>query len=128
MNRRTAREIAVQVLFQHDFNEMDSVEMIEELLEPKERNQFVIEIVHGVKENIVEIDNLINEHLVNWTIDRIATVEKTVLRIATFELKMMQDAPPRVIINEAIELAKKFADEKSGKFVNGVLAKIEKNK
>lgn len=128
MNRRTAREIAVQVLFQHDFNEMDSVEMIEELLEPKERNQFVIEIVHGVKENIVEIDNLINEHLVNWTIDRIATVEKTVLRIATFELKIMQDAPPRVIINEAIELAKKFADEKSGKFVNGVLAKIEKNK
>lgn len=126
MNRRTAREKAMQILFQHDFNDIDLEEAIEEFLEPEEHDEYLVQLIHGVKEHIKEIDAMINEYLVNWTIERIASVEKTVLRIATYEFNYLDDIPTSVSINEAIELAKKFGDEKSGKFVNGVLSKIQK--
>lgn len=125
MNRRTAREKAMQVLFQHDINESDSAQAIESFLGSEERNEFLYAIVSGVKEHITEIDATITEHLANWKMDRIASVEKTILRIATYEIKYMDDIPASVSINEAIELAKKYGDEKSGSFVNGVLSKIK---
>lgn len=124
MNRRTAREKAMQILFQHDINETDSAQAIESFLGSEEKNEFLYAIVGGVKQHIPEIDDTITEHLANWKMDRIASVEKTILRIATYEIKYMDDIPASVSINEAIELAKKYGDEKSGSFVNGVLSKI----
>lgn len=85
---------------------------------------FLKTLVEGVSTHKKELDEVITKHLENWTIDRIASVERTILRLAVFELKHQDDIPNSVSINEAVELANVFGDEKSGKFVNGVLSKI----
>jgi len=123
MNRHQAREKAFQTLFQLDFNRREVEERLENLSE-KQNNSFYNELVAGVVNDVTKFDQLIEKHLENWAIDRIATVEKTILRIAIYELLYMDDIPPSVSINEAVELAKKYGDDQSGKFVNGVLAKI----
>ncbi|QKY69296.1 transcription antitermination factor NusB [Lentibacillus sp. CBA3610] len=124
MNRHAAREKAMQILFQLDMNDKHPEEAIEEQLESLEVDSYLQSLVEGVAEYKSRIDNTIAEHLENWTIDRIASVEKTVLRIAVFELNYREDIPVNVSINEAVELAGLYGDEKSGKFVNGVLSKI----
>lgn len=124
LNRRTAREKALKILFQLDINDNQLKVEIEELLNKKDSTPFLNEIVQGVAGNNKEIDAIIVEHLENWTIDRIASVERTVLRMSIFEIKFLDDIPVSVSINEAIELANKYGDENSGKFVNGVLSKI----
>lgn len=124
MNRRTAREKALQILFPIDINNKQPTEAIEDFLETNENYPFLTMLVEGVIHYVYEIDDLIVLHLENWTIDRIAAVEKTILRIAIYEMKYVPDIPDRVSINEAIELAKKFGDENSSKFVNGVLSKM----
>ncbi|HLS60643.1 MAG TPA: transcription antitermination factor NusB [Virgibacillus sp.] len=124
MNRSTAREKAMQVLFQLDVNNSEPAEAIQRFLGEEEGNYFLTGLVEGVTQNQGRVDAIIVEHLENWTIDRIAAVEKTILRIATYEINYMEDIPESVSINEAVELAKKYGDEQSGKFVNGVLSKI----
>ncbi|OZU90007.1 N utilization substance protein B [Virgibacillus indicus] len=124
MNRHTAREKAFQILFQLDINDNEPKTAIQDFLETEETNEFLAALVEGVSENKNEIDNIIDEHLENWTLKRIAAVEKTILRIATFEIKFINDIPVSVSINEAIELGNSYGDDKSGKFINGVLSKI----
>jgi len=124
MNRSIAREKAMQVLFQLDVNNSEPAEAIQSFLGEEEGNYFLTGLVEGVTQNQGGIDAIIVKHLENWTIDRIAAVEKTILRIATYEIHYMEDIPESVSINEAVELAKKYGDEQSGKFVNGVLSKI----
>lgn len=125
MNRHQAREKAFQVLYQLDLNKNNPEDAIEYFLgEEEERNDFFLTLVKGVTSKIEAIDEAIKNNLTNWSLDRIATAEKTILRIATFELIYMDDIPEIVSINEAVELAKAYGDEKSGKFVNGVLSKI----
>lgn len=124
MNRHQAREKAFQVLYQTDLNEINPEEAIEHFLDEEERNDFFLALVRGVTSKINKIDDVIKTYLTNWSLDRIATVEKTILRIATYEMLYMDDVPEVVSINEAVELAKVYGDEKSGKFVNGVLSKI----
>lgn len=126
MNRRTAREKALQILFPIDINTKQPSEAIEDFLESNEGHPFLTMLVEGVITYVDDIDTIISNHLENWTIDRIAAIEKTILRIATYEIKYVTDIPERVSINEAVELAKKFGDEKSSKFVNGVLSKVIK--
>ena len=70
------------------------------------------------------IDSIMSENLQNWTLNRVASVERTILRIATYELRYMEDIPNNVSINEAVELGNTYGDDKSGKFINGVLSKI----
>lgn len=124
MKRTMAREKAMQILFQLEINEIDPVQAIENHLGDTKSDDFLTLLVLGVEENKKEIDDIIILHLENWTIDRIASVERTVLRIATYEINFVDNIPESVSINEAVELAKKYADEQSGKFVNGVLSKI----
>lgn len=124
MNRRTAREKAMQILFQLDINDSSTAEAIEDFLGTDKGDQFLTTLVEGVTEHTVAIDDIIKKHLENWTIDRIASVEKTILRISIYEINYLDDIPISVSINEAVELAKKYGDEMSGKFVNGVLSKI----
>ncbi|SHF59649.1 transcription antitermination factor NusB [Ornithinibacillus halophilus] len=124
MKRHAAREKAFQILFQLDMNDSDSYVAIQDLLNEEENDRFLHQLVEGVYENKSVIDETITNHLENWSIKRVATVERAVLRIATYELKYLDDIPENVSINEAVELAKKYGDDKSGKFVNGVLSKI----
>lgn len=124
MNRRTSREKAMQVLFQLEINECNPDQAIEDFIGLSSASEFLMNLVNGVTNNLLELDSIISENLENWSFDRLASVERVVLRLATYEIKYIEDIPVSVSINEAVELAKKFGDEKSGKFVNGVLSKI----
>ena len=115
MSRSAAREEAFKILFQLDFNDEN---------ERKHKHAFTTQLVNGIVEQKEKIDQIIKDHLENWSFDRLAQVEKTILRIATYEIAFLDDIPNGVSINEAVELANKYGDEKSGKFINGVLAKI----
>lgn len=126
MKRRTAREKALQSLFQVNVSKTEPNEAIEHAVGEETPNQFMNNLVFGTIEHENEIDALITPHLVNWTIDRLANIDKTILRMATYELKYEQDVPSNVTIDEAVELAKAFGDDHSSKFVNGVLSKIKK--
>ena len=122
MKRRTAREKAVQTLFQMDQTEVTLEEAMQHIVE-EPIDEFYASLVEGTVAHQASLDQVIEEHLTNWTFDRLPKVERTVLRLATFEL-LHTDVPPRVVIDEAVELCKTFSDEQAGKFVNGVLSKI----
>lgn len=124
MKRHAAREKAFQILFQIDLNELDLNQALADNTESEKIDPFLETLVQGVVEKKDQVDEFISDHLKNWTIQRIASVEKTILRIATYEIKFLEDIPTNVSINEAVELANQYGDEKSGKFVNGVLSKI----
>src|SRR4051812_38834196 len=104
MNRHTAREKAFQILFQLDINDNEPQEAIAAFLETEESNIFLKGLVEGVTNVKDEIDTIITNNLENWSLDRIAAVEKTILRIATYEIRYMEDIPRNVSINEAVEL------------------------
>jgi transcription antitermination protein NusB len=86
--------------------------------------RFALELVHGVVEHREEIDGLIEQHSHNWRLDRMARVDRNVLRLAVFELKWRPDIPKKVTLNEAVELGKAFGTEASSAFVNGLLDRI----
>ncbi|TMN23735.1 transcription antitermination factor NusB [Lentibacillus cibarius] len=125
MNRHAAREKAFQILFQLDMNDKQPEQAMKDYLESLEIDPFLKDLVKGVAENKQTLDGTISDHLENWTISRIASVERTVLRIAIYEINQKEDVPVNVSINEAVEIANLYGDEKSGKFVNGVLSKIK---
>ncbi|MBO1512426.1 transcription antitermination factor NusB [Metabacillus bambusae] len=125
MKRRTAREKALQALFQVNVSNIEPNEAIEHVLDEETADQFMNSLVFGTIEHEKELDELITPHLVNWTIDRLANIDKTILRMAAYELKY-EDVPANVTLDEAVELAKAFGDDHSSKFVNGVLSKIKK--
>jgi transcription antitermination protein NusB len=125
MNRRTARETALQILFQMDVGKI-SVEDAYENLEV-EKDVFLEDLVFGTVKHLDEIDSLIEAHLENWTISRLANVDRNILRYAVYELKFVSDIPSSVTINEAVEVAKRFGDDQSSKFINGVLSKIQQS-
>ena len=127
MKRRTAREKALQSLFQIDRSQIDPLEAIRYVLEDGKIDPFLEDLVIGTSKNLVEIDKLISENLEKWTFERLGNVDRTILRMATYEMMFLDDIPHNVSIDEAIELAKKFGDDNSSKFVNSVLSKI-KNK
>ena len=123
MKRREAREKAIQTLFQLDNTKLSVDEAITYITE-EPANLFYDMLVRGTVENIEHIDKVLTENLENWSLDRLPKIERTVLRLAVFELLFNKDVPDRVVLNEAIELCKTFGDEKSGRFVNGVLSKL----
>ncbi|RUL56929.1 MULTISPECIES: transcription antitermination factor NusB [Lysinibacillus] len=125
MKRHDAREKAVQVLFQLDnTQDLTLEEAIGHILNEDESDAFFEQLVHGVTKHQQEIDEALEKNLENWSLGRLPKIERTVLRLAVYELQYMEDAPNRVVLNEAIELCKTFGDEKSSKFVNGVLSKF----
>jgi transcription antitermination protein NusB len=131
-NRHLARTIAMQSLYEWDFNakEDDVVKVLKhnlkEFAPDFDDKGFAESIVNGVKDNQNEIDRLITKYAPEWPLEQITVVDRNVLRIGIFELKFSPEIPPKVAINEAIELAKTFGGESSGKFVNGVLGTIFK--
>lgn len=126
MKRRTAREKALQALFQVDVSDISPNEAIEYVLEGTAGDEFMDRIVHGTIEHKQELDELITPYLVNWTIDRLAHIDRVILRMSVYELKYENDIPENVTLDEAIELAKTFGDDHSSKFINAVLANVNK--
>ena len=133
-NRHLARTIAMQTLFSWDFNgkqEKDLNNLIEQNFKqfaPKFNDHgFVKSIINGVTDKLEEIDRYISKYATEWPLDQITIVDRNVLRIGVYELVFNKDIPAKVAINEAIEIAKTFGGESSGKFVNGVLGAIYKD-
>ena len=128
--RSKAREIALCLLYQIEIAKADSSTVLQEYLNnnPKKHEifDFLSLLVKGVIENLDSIDCLIKKYVKNWEIERLAAIDRNILRIGCFELLFLDDIPPKVSINEAIELAKRFGDIDSPRFVNGVLDKIFK--
>lgn len=126
--RRRAREIALQVLYQLDASQERAKEVLDlywENFEPTPKaREFCQRLVEGVGQNQGQIDRLIEENSENWTLKRMAMVDRNILRLATFELLQCPDIPFKATLNEAIELAKKFGSDDSGSFINGILDKI----
>jgi len=131
-NRSKARECALKVLYQVDITKDGHTECVksffEEHNEPSGVAEFASSLVLGVQEKSAEIDKIISECAENWKISRMAVVDRNILRLATYELLYTPDTPPKVCINEAVELAKKYGDTDSGKFVNGILDRILREK
>ncbi|HLC43789.1 MAG TPA: transcription antitermination factor NusB [Patescibacteria group bacterium] len=130
MNRHLSRMIAMQTLYEWDFrNDADLAEVesrnVTEYSDRCEKD-FVHLLVDGVAQNKEVLDEAINNSAPEWPIDQISLIDKTILRIAIYELLDQTDVPPKVIINEAVELSKEFGGENSSKFVNGVLGTIYK--
>jgi transcription antitermination factor NusB len=136
MRKRTkARELALQLLYQADVTHTQAGELIDGFFgmeangqEESSVKEFAVDLVRNVCEKIGFLDGQIEKFATNWQLDRMATVDRNILRMASFELLFRSDIPPKVAINEAVELAKKYGDLESGKFVNGVLDKINKTK
>ena len=127
--RTKARERAVQALYQIDVAATDLEEALSRFwksFEPVEREVMDLadELVRGVARHRRRVDDVIEGVSENWRLDRMAKVDRNVLRLATFELLHRADVPVKVVINEAIELGKKYGSESSGAFINGVLDKI----
>lgn len=127
--RRKARETALQFLYQLDVRDCDDLlAQAEEFwarhpVDPATRT-FADELVAGTKQNQTKIDGLIAQSAEHWDLDRMAAVDRNILRAAVYELLWHPEVPPKVAINEAIEIAKKFGTEESSRFINGILDRI----
>ncbi|MNH89683.1 hypothetical protein D3C73_422090 [compost metagenome] len=138
MKRRLAREIIVQSLYQMEMNDVESADAVEMLIaEAAEENEsehvitdeielkaYVVAHVNGVWEHKTAIDDMLEHYLKGWQMSRLSRVDRQILRLATFEMVFADDVPAKVAVNEAIDLAKHFGTDDSGKFVNGVLGKM----
>lgn len=130
-SRRDARESAVQILFQLDFNpaELDATlaSYWRERKVSAKTQQFVEELVRGVMVNRLRVDEVITKCAQNWELPRMATVDRNVIRLAVYEMMFRKDIPHAVSINEAVAIAKNMGDVGSGRFVNGVLDKVHRD-
>ncbi|NPV26218.1 MAG: transcription antitermination factor NusB [Firmicutes bacterium] len=128
MTRRRARETALQILFQIDVGQASPEAAIEHVLtefplsEPA--SEFAVTLVRGALKHLREIDQVIKELSREWNLDRMAKVDRNILRLAIYEILYVPEVPNNVAINEAIEVAKKFGGGDSGRFVNGILGKL----
>jgi N utilization substance protein B len=120
--RREARERALSLLYEADAKDVTPAQVLADL--PLEPAPFVGELVQGVQDRLAEIDQLVSRYAIDWTLDRMPVIDRTLLRMATFELLARPDVPVGVVISEAVDLAKLYSTEESGRFVNGVLASI----
>jgi transcription antitermination protein NusB len=130
--RRQAREIALQILFQTEFTErvstQDFLALFEETVD-KQSLEYAEMLITGVRQNQVEINSLIQSVSTNWKIDRMSIVDRNLLRLAVYEIKLAANpTEPAVVINEAVEIAKKYGTTDSASFVNGVIDTIAKGK
>ena len=133
MKRKRSREIAMELLFSMEISKNSYEQTIEIFIENYEMDlktidlEYIKEVMKSVTDYKEEIDEIIKNSLINWTIDRVSKVNLTIVRLAIAEMLYINDVPEVVAINEAIELTKKYSDDKSVSFVNGALDKAFKN-
>jgi N utilization substance protein B len=127
--RRQAREAALLMLYLCDICKYTDDEALYHLMHntdlPKDGHEFAKELFTGTRQNGANLDALISRHAENWEMDRMAVVDRNILRLAAFEITDMADTPINVIIDEAVEIAKQFSTSDSSKFVNGILDKLK---
>ncbi|HPN73104.1 MAG TPA: transcription antitermination factor NusB [Candidatus Omnitrophota bacterium] len=134
MRKRTlSREIALKILYASEITGESPLEAARKFWEnegeqSEEVRSYADTLVAGVSDKREEIDSAITMFAANWEIGRMATIDRNIIRLASFELMFLDDIPPKVAINEAIEIAKKYGDKDSGKFVNGILDRISRPK
>ena len=128
--RRKARELTLQVLFNIEFSNDDPDAVFNLICDnfhtSKSTQEFAKKLVLGISQKREHLDNLISDSSRNWRIERMSKVDKSILRLSVYQLNFCPDIPPKVVINEAIELAKKFSTSRSPAFVNGVLDAVLK--
>ena len=126
--RRRARELAIQVLFHLEFcpgkPEKGFALVCESLNPPEGVIDFAEKLVLGIWENRESLDRIIGKSSLNWRLERMSHVDRNILRMGAFEITHMDDIPPKVSIDEAVEMGKRFGTEESGAFINGILDKI----
>lgn len=129
--RRKAREVALQFLYQLDLNDADDPSPHDEEFWARhpvdeDTRVFADALVRGAKTNQAKIDHAITQFAEHWDLERMAVVDRNILRLAVYELLWTAEVPPKVAINEAIEIAKKFGTKESSRFINGLLDRIHK--
>lgn len=130
--RRQAREMALQILFQSEFSSQITLDQLLEVFGgqvDRETKEYAQSLIEGVRENAANVDVMIQQSSQHWKIDRMSTVDRNILRIAVFEMKMSHNPlKENIAIDEAIELAKKYGTTDSSGFVNGVLDHVSRSK
>ena len=129
--RRKAREVALQFLYQLDLQgemnpEPHAAEFWARHPLDEDLREFAQEIVRGTKSAQTKIDDIIVRYTEHWDLDRMAVVDRNILRLAVYELSFREETPPKVVINEAIEIAKKFGTRESSRFINGILDRVHR--
>ena len=122
MTRRAARERALELLYEAEAKGTTISGLLPML--PVDPDPFAVDLVCGVEEHCARLDDLIGRFAVGWKVDRMPVIDLALLRLGVFELAERPDTPTAVVISEAVALAKRFSTEESGRFVNGVLARI----
>ena len=126
--RRRARRRALDILYQADVTHRQPLDVLEERREMEDLDRFTEELVQGVAEHAADLDRLIGEHAEGWTVHRMAVVDRNLLRLACYEMLWREDVPVAVAIDEAVGAAKELSTEDSGRFVNGVLGRIARER
>ena len=125
--RSTARRLAMQVMFQLDMSREDMEFLLEQSRAGesliKDTVDFARNLLTGTRENLPAIDKVISEKSIGWSLDRITNVDRAILRLAVYEIQYLKESP-NVVINEAVNLAKRFSTAESSKFVNGILGSL----
>ncbi len=128
--RRKSRELALQALYQLDVTKQDPSQVLAQFQKhfssQEEKDEFLEKLVLGVLGHLQEIDRLIERFSENWRLSRMSLIDRNILRMAVFELLHCNDIPPKVVLNEAIEIGKEYGSEDSGSFINGILDRIQK--
>lgn len=120
--RRAARERAVCLLYEAEAKQITPAELLAEL--PAAPDPFAVQLVRGVGEHLARIDAVVAGHAIGWALDRMPAVDRNVLRVAVYEMLECPQVPLAVVISEAVEVAKCYSTEESGRWVNGVLAGV----
>ncbi|SKA76786.1 NusB antitermination factor [Clostridium sp. USBA 49] len=133
MNRRKSREIAMKLIFEMSINKENYKTLIANFKENTDLDlndvdmEYITTIVSGVEKNIKDIDSKIEKYLINWKISRLSKIDLAILRMCTYEIFYEEKIPNKVSVNEGIELAKKYSEEKSFQFINGILDRMIKD-
>jgi N utilization substance protein B len=128
--RTKAREFAMQMLFQWDMSQQDPAKLEAKFWKgakaADQTRAFANRLFEGTARDAAALDEIIGKHCENWRFERLSAIDRAILRLAIYEMNST-DTPPKVVLNEAVELAKKFSSEESGAFVNGVLDSVHKS-
>lgn len=129
MKRRQAREEAFILIFEKQFNPLTNKEILQTAEEVRDLkpDDYIKSVFNGVYENIEQLDNIISENSIGWKLNRISKVSLCILRLAIFEIKFIDSIPASVSVNEAVELAKKYATPDDASFINGILSTVIKS-
>jgi N utilization substance protein B len=127
MDRHSARRIVLELLYQHEF----SPELVDEALAERssgDQQAFIAGRVEGVRRHLEQLDGLLAPRTQGWRYERLAAVDRAILRLGAYELLLAGDVPPEVVLDEAVELCKAYGSERCGTFVNGILARLWKER